>query len=94
MDVADPSLVKVVVEQEFATGAPDWRWTERVAALTPEPVSDSVQVTLTLVELCVVAPADGMLIVTVGAVLSMRTVPEVACVAVLPALSEMFASQR
>ena len=94
VDVADPSLANVVVEQEFVTGTPDWRWTERVAAFTPEPVSDSVQVTETLVEPCVVAPAEGMLIVTVGAVLSTRTVPEMAWVAALPALSEIFASQR
>ena len=94
VDVADPSIVKVVAEQELATGPPDWRWTERVAAFTPVPASDSVQVTLTLVEACVAAPAAGMLKLTVGAVLSMRTVPEVAWVAAFPALSEMFASQR
>ncbi len=77
--------------QALATGAPDCRWTERVAALTPEPLSDSLQATLTLVELWLVAPV-GDVKVTTGAVVSTRTVPEVAWTAALPALSEMFAS--
>ena len=66
---------------------------ERVAALMPEPVSVLVQVTPTLVELWLVAPV-GLVKLIVGAVASIDTVPETACVAALPALSEMFASQR
>ena len=48
--VATPSFAQVVLVQELETGAPDWRWTKRLAALTPEPLSDSVQDTVTLVE--------------------------------------------
>ncbi len=90
--VAAPLLVKVVAEHEPLTGAPDWRWIERVDVLRPEPVSDSVQVTLTDVELWVVAPT-GLVKVIVGAEASTRTVPELV-VALLPALSASVTRQR
>ena len=90
--VAAPLVTNVVVEQELATGAPDWRWIERVAALIPEPVSDSVQVTVTDVEFWLVAPS-GAVMAIVGAVLSTRTVPEVV-VAPLPTLSPSVTCQR
>ena len=46
-----------------------------------------------LVELWVLAPV-GLVKLMVGADVSINTVPETAWVAALPALSEMFASQR
>ena len=58
----------------------------------PEPVSVSVQVTLTEVLAWVVLPS-GAVIVTVGAVVSTSTVPEVWEV-LLPALSLMATVQR
>src|SRR5258706_440631 len=71
-----PSLAKEGEVQALATGAPDWRWTARLAVFAPEAVSESVQVTLIDAEFCSVFRM-GAVTVTVGAVLSTRTVPEV-----------------
>ena len=90
--VAVPSVAKLAPEQELATGVAFCRWIERVAALMPEPVSDSVQVTVTDVEFWLVAPV-GAVKAIVGAVLSTRTVPEVV-VALLPTVSTSVTCQR
>ncbi len=69
-------MLQLTAAQALATGVAFWRWIERVAALIPEPLSDSLQATLTVVEVWLVAPV-GAVKLMVGAVVSMRTVPEV-----------------
>ncbi len=58
--VAAPSLLQLTAAQALATGVAYWRWIERVAALIPEPLSDSLQATLTVVEVWLVAPVGAV----------------------------------
>lgn len=83
--VAAPSPLQVTALHALLTGVAIWRWTERVAALRPDPPSDSVHVTDTEVEAWLVLPI-GFVIVTVGAMLSSVKVIA-APVKVLPTLS-------
>ena len=87
------SLDQLTAVQALPTGVACWRWTERLAALMPEPVSVSVQVTLTEVLAWVVLPS-GAVIVTVGAVVSTRHRARGRREAPLPALSARVTGQR